>query len=272
MTQQNSQYKIPKKIHYCWLSGEKMPKETLKCIKTWEKNMPEYELVLWDKNKFNVDSITFTREACNVKKWAFASDYIRLYATYTEGGIYMDTDVYVLKSFDDFLVNDFFTSLEYHRKTVKKANAYEILNDDGTLKDAKYRIFTRGIGIQAAVLGSIKGHPYLKSCLDWYNGKHFILPDGTYYNNFISPAIYADIAIEYGFRYKNELQTLKNNMVIYPSFVFCGSLNEARKETYAIHLGNGSWVDGYKKILMKIKNKLLNNNIYINIFGKGIFK
>jgi mannosyltransferase OCH1-like enzyme len=84
---------IPKKIHYCWLSGDEIPAETVKCINTWKKIMPEYELVLWDKNKFDIKSVPFVEEACKVKKWAFAADFIRLYAIYNEGGIYMDTDV-----------------------------------------------------------------------------------------------------------------------------------------------------------------------------------
>jgi hypothetical protein len=257
---------IPKKIHYCWLSGEGMPMDTIKCIDSWKKIMPEYELVLWDKNKFDITSVPFVKEACYVQKWAFAADYIRLYALFTEGGIYMDTDVYVKKSFDNFLQNGFFTSLEYHKEGATKENAYELLNDDGTLKNEKYRIFTRGIGIQAAVLGGIKGHRFLKSCLNWYNDKHFILSDGSYYNKIISPAIYADVAIEYGFRYKDELQKLKDNITIYPSCVFAGSISEAERESYAIHCCNGSWRD--KTIFQKIKEKLSRNNILRKFLGK----
>ena len=246
-----------------------MPKETLNCIKTWGKKLPEYELVLWDKNRFDVDSIVFTQEACSVRKWAFAADYIRLYAIYTEGGIYLDTDVYIKRNFDDFLYNKFFTSLEYHKESAIKENAYELLNEDGTLKDSNSRIFTRSIGIQAAVLGGIKGHPFLKSCLDWYIDRHFILSDGTYYNKIISPAIYADVAIEYGFRYKDELQKLKNDMVIYPSYIFAGSTSEVKKESYAIHCCNGSWRDKPKEnILIKIKRKLSRNNFLRKVLGK----
>jgi mannosyltransferase OCH1-like enzyme len=94
---------IPKKIHYCWLSGEKMPEDAISCMKSWQKMMPEYELVLWDTNRFDVNSVPFVAEAVSVKKWAFAADYIRLYALYTEGGIYLDTDVFVRKSFTNLL-------------------------------------------------------------------------------------------------------------------------------------------------------------------------
>jgi mannosyltransferase OCH1-like enzyme len=263
---------IPKKIHYCWLSGEEMPDDTIKCMETWKKIMPEYELVLWDKNKFDINSIEFTREACNVKKWAFAADYIRMYALYTEGGIYMDTDVYVKKSFDRFLDNDFFTSLEYHKEMAIKQNAFELLNENGTIKNQRDRIFTRSIGIQAAVLGGIKGHPFLKSCLDWYKDKHFILPDGTYYNKIISPAIYADVMIEYGFRYKDEIQKLGYGMMVYPSGIFAGCIQEAGEESYAIHCCNGSWREKPKEtILKKIKRKLAQNNFLRKILGKKAY-
>lgn len=264
---------IPKKIHYCWLSGEEMPDDIIKCIATWKKVMPEYELVLWDKSKFDINSAVFTREACEVKKWAFAADYIRIYALYTEGGIYMDTDVYVKKGFDDLLNNDFFTSLEYHKELAIKENAFGLLNEDGTIKNQQDRIFTRGIGIQAAVLGGIKGHPFLKSCLDWYKDKHFILPDGTYYNKIISPAIYADIMIAYGFRYKDELQTLKHGMTVYPSNIFAGSITEAEDGAYAIHCCNGSWLDKPKQtFFMKIKQKISKNDILRKLLGKKPIK
>jgi mannosyltransferase OCH1-like enzyme len=247
-----------------------MPKETLRCIETWKNVLNDYELVLWDKNKFDITSVEFVKEACQVKKWAFAADYIRIYALYTEGGIYLDTDVYVKKSFNEFLENGFFTSLEYHKEGVEKENAYELLNEDGTLRNPEMdRIFTRSIGIQAAVLGGIKGHPFLGSCLEWYKDKHFILPDGTYFNKIISPAIYADVAIEYGFRYKDEKQILKENMVIYPSSVFAGSIGDAENDTYAIHCCNGSWRDKPKEtFLIKIKQNLRKNNIIRKLFGK----
>jgi len=263
---------IPKKIHYCWLSGEEMPHDAIKCIESWKKKMPEYELVLWDKNRFDVTSVQFVKEACEVRKWAFASDYIRIYAIYTEGGIYMDTDVHVIKYFDDLLQDGFFTALEYHADKVKKENAKELLNEDGTKKSSG-EIFTRGIGIQAAVLGGIAGHPFLKSCLDWYNDKHFILPDGTYYNKIISPGIYADIMVNYGFRYKDELQKLKHDMTIYPSYVFAGDINEANDDSYAIHFHKRSWQDVKKlSFIARIKQKISRNNFFRKLLGKKEIK
>jgi hypothetical protein len=124
---------IPKKIHYCWLSGDKMPGDALRCIETWKNKLSGYEFVLWDKNKFDINSVDFVREACDVKRWAFAADYIRLYAIYSEGGIYLDTDVYIKKSFDGFLGNSFFTAVEYQKNYVERENVHELLNEDGKL-------------------------------------------------------------------------------------------------------------------------------------------
>ena len=93
---------IPKKIHYCWLGGEPLPGNLLQCLSSWRNVLNDYEIIKWDAQSFDVDSVSFVKEACSVKKWAFASDYIRLHALYEEGGIYLDTDVYVRKRFDSF--------------------------------------------------------------------------------------------------------------------------------------------------------------------------
>jgi hypothetical protein len=229
---------IPKTIHYCWLSGEKMPKGIIKCMNSWKKILPEYKLVLWDTNKFDINSLPYVKEACQARKWAFASDYIRLYALYTEGGIYFDTDVFVKKSFDAFLENGFFTGVEYHEDDAKRGA--HLLNEDGTLKGGD-EFFTYSIQIQAAIMGGVKGHPFLRSCLDWYAGKHFILDGGAYADKLISPYIYARVAAKYGFRYKNELQKLESGITVYPNAVFAGNLTQSGKDTYAVHCCRGDW-------------------------------
>jgi hypothetical protein len=238
---------IPKKIHYCWLSGEPIPKHLQKCMQTWQDKMPEYELVLWDKNKFDVNSVTFVREACAVRKWAFAADYIRAYALYTEGGIYLDTDVIVRKSFDDFLPNDFFTAIEYSSGAVKRYGKI-------------------GFGIQAAILGAQKGHPYLRDCLQWYEQQHFVLMDDRYNDKTIAPTIYAKIAEKYGFQYKNEIQFLKNNMVIFPSTVFSTNSIDVTKDVYAVHYCNASW---QSKDWLRFFRR---NKFIRKIFGLNLFR
>ena len=151
---------IPKKIHYCWLSGEPLPGNLVKCLSSWRNVLNDYEIIKWDAQSFDVDSVPFVKEACSVKKWAFASDYIRLHALYEEGGIYLDTDVYVRKRFDSFLSHDFFSAVEYHPGIVKSQKTLTLLNSDGSKKNKADAV--PGIGVQAAFMGSVPGHPFVK--------------------------------------------------------------------------------------------------------------
>ena len=94
---------IPKIIHYCWLSGDAFPENIRTCFASWKQFLPDYEFRLWDTARFDVHSLPWTKEAFEAKKYAFAADYIRLYALYQFGGIYLDSDVLLYKSFDDLL-------------------------------------------------------------------------------------------------------------------------------------------------------------------------
>lgn len=246
---------IPKKIHYCWLSGDVMPDFIIKCMNTWQKNMPDYEIVLWDKEKFDIDSVPFVKQACAEKKWAFACDYIRLYALYTEGGIYLDSDVEVINSFTPMLEHGFFTSIEYHADIYRSQKSRSLL--DVEFKPKVNGTVIPGIGLQAAIMGSIKGHPFLKECLDYYSDKNFILGNGLYFDQIIAPTIYAQVAEQFGFIYKDVSQSLSNNMEIYPSYVFAGNSKQITDKTYAVHQCVGSWrVKNYQYYLSSISNKL----------------
>ncbi len=250
---------IPKKIHYCWLSGEPFPEKVQECILSWEEKLPDYEIKLWDINSFDVNSVDFVREAISVKKWAFAADYIRLYALYTEGGIYLDSDVFVQKSFDELLNNDFFTAVEYHPECVKEKNTLSLLNEDGSSK--KNGEVKPGIGIQAAVIGSIKNHPYLKEVMTWYNENHFILHDGSLNNKIIAPDVLAIFAERFGFKFKNEEQHLKDNMLVLPSNFIAGDLTyDISDNTIALHLSMNGWRP-------KKKNKVIT---FLGVFLKKI--
>ena len=137
---------IPKKIHYCWLSGDEMPKNLKKCMQSWKKYLPDYELVLWDTNKFDINSVPWVKEAFENKKYAFAADYIRCYALYTEGGIYLDTDVEVLKSFDPLLNLPYF---------IGKENGNHDL-------------------WEAATMGSEPGNTIFLDMMKYYENRHFL--------------------------------------------------------------------------------------------------
>ena len=129
---------IPKILHLCWLSGEPFPEDIQKCLASWKEKLPDYSVMLWDLSKVDVNVCSWTKQAWEKKKYAFVSDYVRFYALYNYGGIYLDSDVEVFKSFDDLLDQDFFFCFEY-----------------------------TGIP-EAAVIGARKGLSWLKSCLDWY--------------------------------------------------------------------------------------------------------
>jgi hypothetical protein len=232
---------IPRKIHYCWLSGEQMPDALQRCLASWREVMPDYELVKWDCSRFDIQSSTFAFEAYQARKWAFAADYIRLFALYTEGGIYLDSDVLVKKRFDDFLSWDFVTSVEYHDKLVRLKGTRKLLNTDGSSRQPNTP--KPGIGIEAAVLGGVCGHPFLRDCLDYYKDLHFTLDGGGYHDKIIAPDILAMVAEKYGFRYRNERQELRDNMLILPSEVFASGIRQASSQSYAIHYGAASWRD-----------------------------
>jgi hypothetical protein len=230
---------IPRTIHYCWLSGEAIPPRLQRCIDSWRKVMPDYQMVKWDTSTFDVDSHPFVAEAFRARKWAFATDFIRLHALHSQGGIYLDSDVLVRRRFDDFLSHDFFSAVEYHHKLVAQSNTLNLLLRDGS--SIQPRTPKPGIGLQAAVMGARAGHPFVADCLAYYRDRHFILPDGNYFDKIIAPDIYAMTAEEYGFRYVDERQTLRENMLILPSDIIAGGEDQATWRSCAIHYCAGSW-------------------------------
>jgi mannosyltransferase OCH1-like enzyme len=245
---------IPKKLHYIWLSNDPLPQLPQLCIDSWKRHCPDYEIVHWDMAKCQkiIDTVPFVREAVSLSKWAFASDYIRLYAVYSEGGIYLDSDVYMYQSFDPFLDNRYFTNVEF-TSHYKKNKSWQFLNEDGTKKDPN-QIVIPGIALQAAIFGGEAGHPFLKKCMEYYEKEKFILPNGELNIKNISPCVYSHTAQQYGFVYKNELQKLSDGMTIYPGDVFLPSLNESKTKPFAIHVTNGSW----RPLWQRIKNFLRN--------------
>ena len=210
---------IPKIIHLCWLGGDPYPGLIRRCLRSWERVLPDYEVKLWNRETFDVDSVPFVRDAVSVRQWAPAADYIRLWALNRHGGIYLDSDVYVRRSFDDLLSRDFFTAVE--RLGPGPAQ----------------------VGIQAAVLGSIPGHPFLKECMKYYEESPFFLPDGTYaIQKMTAPGWYAKVAeASFGFKRMDKRQELRDGMLILPSETIHSSLLNVPPDCRAIHCCNGDW-------------------------------
>ena len=169
---------IPKKIHYCWFGGKPLPEAMKRNIESWKKFCPGYEIICWDEKNYDINnSIPFVKQAYACKKFAFVSDYVRLEALYREGGIYMDTDIELVKPLDDFLHHRFFTSTEYIADNVRILNVKDRLYPDGTKKNPEEIII--GIGIMSAFWGVEPRHPFMSDCLNFYKDKNFILPDGS---------------------------------------------------------------------------------------------
>jgi len=152
---------IPKVIHYCWLSGDPYPKVIERCMATWKVHLPDYEFVLWDTHRFNLEQSLWVKQAYETRKYAFAADYIRLYALYNYGGIYLDSDVEVFKSFNDLLDLPYFVGEDM-------VHCFE-----------------------AAVLGAEKETPWIKKVLNRFENRAFIMDNGEY-DTKTCPAVFRD--------------------------------------------------------------------------------
>jgi mannosyltransferase OCH1-like enzyme len=207
---------IPKVIHYCWFGRGQMPELALKCIESWHKYLPGYTLKLWNEDSFDINTVPYVKEAYEARKFAFVTDYIRLYALYHEGGIYMDTDVEVLKPLDDLLDLPAFSGYESN----------------------KFSNFPTGLMASAA------GGVWVKEQLDYYTDRHFLLPDGSL-DMTTNTVTISRIMKENGFELTVEYQVYKNDMHCFPSDYFCPMTStrvlKLTKNSYCIHHFAGSW-------------------------------
>lgn len=230
---------IPKIIHYCWLSDEPYPAVIERCIASWKEKLPDYEIKKWDTKAFDINSVPYVKEAFEERKWAFAADYIRLHAIYTEGGIYLDSDVLVQKNFDQFLDNPCFSAIEFNKTDYIETLCDGVIDRDGNL--LKKTDIVHGCGIQAAVIASEKGNPFIADCLSHYTNRHFRLSDGTLDNKIIAPDVLASIAVKYGFKYKDVEQRLSDGTLILPSSYIGGHAGATNPNYVAIHCCAASW-------------------------------
>lgn len=200
---------IPKKIHYVWFGKGPKNERIQKCMESWKKYLPDYEIKEWNEDNFPIDYNDFTKKAYDAKKYAFVSDVARLYALYSEGGIYMDTDVEVYKPLDDFLNEEGFTGFECKHYPV------------------------------TATLGAIKENPIIKLMLDYYNcidfkeyenWQDYIKYQET--NTCIMSNLFETLGVD---RELDSIQHIKH-FTIYPQSYFF-----TKDEGYTYHSFNGSW-------------------------------
>lgn len=228
--------------------------------------MPDWELKLWNMDNFDVNSVPFVKEAVAARKWAFAADYIRTYALYTDGGVYLDSDVFVRKSLDFVLENRAFSAIESFPDLVEKIHNEHLLDADGNKLDPNSKI--HGLQIQAAIIGAEKGHPFFRNCLDYYQSIHLGLEeDGSMAEDKISPIVFAGIAEKYGFKYLDKEQNLAEGFKLYSSDLFSPQPYLMKDCAVAVHCCNGSWRHQQKwshKLKERVKSVLINLGIWEN--------
>ena len=222
---------IPKKIHYCWFGGKPLNKLGLKCLKSWKKYFPDYEIIEWNESNFDFNCCQYVKEAYESKKWAFVSDYARYKILYEQGGVYFDTDVEVVASFDDIL---------------KKGS---FMGSENPMNDPTVRVAS-GLGMAAE-----PGLPFYKEVLDNYEKSSFYKEDGSL-NLYTIVERTTDLLKSHGLEDKNEIQTVAG-MTVYPSEYFCpinmdtGKL-EKTKNTRSIHRYAATWVDPKSRFRGKV--------------------
>ncbi len=220
------QNRIPKMIHYCWFGGKPLPESAKRCIESWKKYCPDYEIKRWDESNFDIDSIPFIKQAYDAKKWAFVTDYARLKIIYENGGIYFDTDVELLRNIDDLLLLDGFMGAE-----------------DGGL-------IATGLGFGAA-----KNHSFIKILMNDYLSLPFP-NDSKDLAKIACPEITTSTFEKYGYIRNNEIQTVEG-ITVFPEEYFC-PINcqtynvNITENTYSIHHYDASWKSSNKKKIRKL--------------------
>ena len=226
--------KIPKKIHYIWIGRKPKPQSVYDCIKSWKKSCPDYEIIEWNEDNFDISENKYALEAYQAKKFAFVTDYMRLSILKKEGGIYVDSDLEIIKNLDEFLNYDCFSGFE------------------------------NAITIPTACFGAKKDCKYVNYLLSYYDDRSFYLKNGKMDLTTNVITISAMTYSKYGIKFNNELQVLEldgEKIAYYPFHYFCakdyvtGKVN-VLEDTYSIHHFKGSWLENKNKRQDKLVEKI----------------
>lgn len=227
---------IPKIIHYCWFGRGNKPALALKCIESWKKFCPDYEIKEWNEDNFDLALYPYAKEAYDARKFAFVTDVVRLYALYNEGGIYMDTDVEVIKPLNSLL-------------------SYEAVSG-----------FESPTQIPTGLMACREGHPLFEELLHEYDDIHFVRPDGTF-DMTTNVTRITNTCAKYGFVPNNQLQTIKG-FTLLPKDYLCPKSYVDKKiyltdNTICIHHFSGSWqMNARRRLLYKIMGENIGRYIF----------
>lgn len=225
---------IPKIIHYCWFGGSPFPREVKKCIASWKKNCPDYKIVFWNEDNFDYNDCMFAKEAYKHKAWAFVSDYARLKIINENGGIYLDTDVELLKNLDSLLNEKCFLASDQHGR----------------------RIAT-GLGF-----GAEKDNPIISEMLHIYYETIFDIDNC---NEISCPVLNTKVMKRHGFEFSDRIVRYEN-VTVYPPKYFdplgCGKSEDLLcDDTISIHHYTASWTPFRQRLKRKIANCIGYSNI-----------
>lgn len=229
---------IPKVIHYCWFGGKPIPNDVKKCINSWKKKCPDYEIKCWNESNFDVNAHPFTKAAYEAKAWAFVSDYARLKVVYDHGGIYLDTDVELLKNLDFLLKYDFYIGIQQVG-----------------------HLCMTGLGFGAQKFNSI-----VLEMLNKYDSVNFSIDNK---NQIACPYLNNEVIKQLGYIYDSEKCTrIKNNLILPEKYMDPiapgeGLENLKCKDTISIHHYSASWMGSRIKIKRKIIRKIGQENVSI---------
>ena len=246
---------IPKIIHYCWLGGNPKPDSVLRCIDSWRKYCPDYEIREWNESNLDISMNEYTRQAYEAKAWGFVPDYLRLWIVYTHGGIYLDTDVQIIRSFDPLLKEKGFAGFE----------------------DDEHIALGLGFGAEAE-------NPMIAKQMAVYDGLRFRNEDGSY-NRTPSPQYSTELMKQLGLHPNNGSVQYIDGFACYPPEYFCPKsfqtgMMKLTKNTFSIHQFDASWyseeerdaqIDYWLHLPHRIGRKLLGDRLYERIkrvFGR----
>jgi mannosyltransferase OCH1-like enzyme len=220
--------KIPKILHYCWFGGNQLPDIVQRCMESWKKYCPDYEIIKWDESNFDINCCDYVKEAYEAKKWAFVSDYCRFYILNKYGGIYLDTDVELIKPLDDLLDHSF---VGFESKSMLNSG------------------LVRGVMLNDTVC---------QKMLESYDGAHFLLADGSLNLQTVCERE-TQIFESLGMKRNGKSQFVCNTNVLSSEY-FC-PLDTIRWElnltenTYSIHHYDSSWISDEKKYAKEFRKK-----------------
>lgn len=229
-----------KKIHYCWFGGNPLPKSAIRCIESWKKYFPDFEVVQWNENNFNInDTCDYVREAYKESKWAFVSDYARFKILYEFGGIYFDTDVEVIKDMKDIIMQGNFMGEEKPSFQDNKKRTYSINPGLGMYAEPNLLVY--------------------KEILDYYNTLHFLDEEGKYNGKTVVDYV-TDVFKNHEFIGNGCVENILD-INIYPPEYFCpmdplSGKTVITKNTYSIHHYTASWQSKYSKLKSKLQKML----------------